>query len=275
MLFDISEVRYVSSFQISRRTTELNMKQRIFLIKQLALSDFKIRYYSSILGYLWSFLNPMIQYGVYFLIFSVFARFQVPNYGLYLLTGIILWHHFGDATNSAMDAIIHKSQLIRNIYFPRHIIVIASNFTSLITFSINLSVLFIFIILSDSKLHATICLLPVYLILFHILVSGFSLFLSALNVTFRDAQHYWGLMFNMGYWLTPIVYPLSMIPEKYKIFFKYNPLCIVIESIRDILVYGKLPALHPTIFLSLFSILLLGVGFLVFTRLSHKFAEVI
>ena len=124
-------------------------KNTIFLLTQLALTDFKLRYNNSVLGYLWSLLNPLLIFSVYYLVFSVFMRFEgVSHYQLYLLLGILLWNYFAESTLNGMASIQYKSSLISKINFPKWIIVVASNLTSVLTLVINILIFSVFFILS-------------------------------------------------------------------------------------------------------------------------------
>ena len=227
-----------------------------FLVRQFALNDFKLRYNNSILGYFWSLLNPLLHFGVLFLIFSVFLRFDVPYYSLYLLSGVVLWSFLVESTNNAMDSLLGKSSLIRKINFPKQIIVIASNINSIVGFAINFIVISAFFIVSKVKLSATLLFLPVYGLSLLLLAIGLSFFLSALYIRFRDIKHLWGVFLQLGFWLTPVVYPVSVIPEKFRLLFNLNPMYGIIHNFREILIYGNMPEIYSTLFSLAFSLLI-------------------
>ena len=246
-----------------------------FMIRQFALTDFKLRYNASILGYFWSLLNPLLQFGVLFLIFSVFLRFDVPYYALYLLLGIVVWNFLVEATNNAMNSVLGKASLIRKMNFPRQIIVVASNITSAISFMLNFFVVLLFIIVSGVNVNIALLSLffPIYVILLLLLVTGLSFLLSALYARFRDIKHLWNIFLQLGFWLTPIVYPLTLVPEQYRLFFNLNPMHTVISSMREILIYGKMPELFPSVVLAVSALTLLFTGYLLFRNMSEDFAE--
>ncbi len=249
------------------------MKNSIFLIKQLALSDFKLRYSNSVLGYLWSLLNPLMLFLVLYFVFSILMRFDVPHYQLYLLLGIVVWNFFSEGTSAAMGALLGKSSLIQKIYFPRVIIIIASNITSLITFFLNLLVFVGFMIFSKVAISWTYLLFFVYFIELLLITVGFSLFLSALYVKFKDIQHLWGIITQIWFWLTPIIYPLSMVPDKYLWLFSLNPLARIIGDFRAALVYHTVPTLTHTLISLGMCLAIFAVGYFFFKWREPRFAE--
>jgi len=249
-------------------------KNTFFLIKQLAITDFKLRYNGSVLGYLWSLLNPLLMFGVLYLVFSVFMRFgNIENYQLYLLLGIMLWGYFSEATSNGMSAIMYKSSLISKIYFPKWIIIVASNLTSILTLILNLIVFIIFYIISGTTLTITGWAFILIVIQLVLLSFGVSLFLSAFYLKFRDLQHLWSVAIQIGFWLTPIIYPLSQIPEKYRQLLFINPMARIIEDSRNVLIYGGLPTLKHSLITFGMVFFFLILGWIVFNKRCDKFAE--
>ena len=246
-----------------------------FLVRQFAITDFKLRYNNSILGYFWSLLNPLLQFGVLLLVFSIFIRFDVPHYNLYLLLGIVMWGFLVESTNNSMNSMLGKAPLIKKIYFPRQIVIIASNITSSISFILNMFLFSLFFIFFKVQLSFTVIFLPIYLILFFIFIIGLSFLLSALYVRFRDISHLWGIFLQLSFWFTPIVYPITLVPEKYRFFFNFNPMYTVIHNLREILIYGRMPELFSTVVLAISSLALFFIGYFIFDEMSDKFAEYI
>jgi len=244
-----------------------------FLIKQFAITDFKLRYSNSILGYFWSLLNPLLQFGVLLLVFSVILRFDVPYYGLYLLLGIVMWSFLVEATNSTMTSLLEKASLIKKINFQKQVIVISSNLRSLIGLILNLLVVSLFFIFFGVKLSITMLFFPFYLIIFFILTTGLSFFLSALYLRFRDIHYLWGIILQLGFWLTPIVYPINSVPERFSFLFNFNPMYGIIHNSREILIYGRMPEIYSTITLLFFSFVLFFIGYFTFKKMSDRFAE--
>jgi len=260
-------------------TYERNPSRRrrnyLYLTLVMAITDFKIKYDHSILGYLWSLLKPLLMFGTLYLVFSVFVRWDVPNYKLYLLLGIILWNFLAEVTLNSMVLLEAKASIIKKVYFPRWVIVIASSLTSLLTLLLNIIVFFIFFIISGAAFHKTALLLPVYLIELYILVVGMALLLCALFPKFRDIHHIWEVFVQLGFWVTPIIYPISIVPEQYHSIIFLNPAARIIQGCRQALIgpAGEFLSLTNHIAVLTLGICLFVLGFLVFNRLSRSFAE--
>ncbi len=249
------------------------MKWGINLIRELAVTDFKLRYSSSILGYFWSLLNPLLIFGTLYLVFSIFVRFDVNYYQLYLLLGIIIWTFFSEATTNGMRAIVYKASLVKKVKFPRVLLVIASNVTAVLTLLLNLIVFAIFFAASGAKISWTLAVFPLYLVELILIVLGASFFLAALFVKFRDLLHLWQVALQIGFWITPIIYPISVIPQKFLFLTSINPMARIIMDSRNAMIYAALPTLRHQIFTFLFALVLLAVGYAVFKWLEPGFAE--
>jgi ABC-type polysaccharide/polyol phosphate export permease len=173
----------------------------------MAITDFKIKYDNSVLGYLWSLLKPLLMFGTLYLVFSVFVRWNVENYKLHLLLGIMLWNFLAEVTLNSMVLLEGKASILKKIFFPRWIIVIASSLTSLLTLLLNIVVFFIFFIFSGAHFQHNMWFFPLFLAEFYVFVVGLTLLLCALYPKFRDVHHIWEVFAQLGFWATPIVYP--------------------------------------------------------------------
>ncbi len=249
-------------------------KNKFYLIKTLAMTDFKIRYNSSILGYMWSLLNPLLTFTVLYIVFSIFMRFAaVENYQLYLLLGIIIWSYFQDATQNSMESLLNKSALISKINFPKIIIIIAANLSTLLTLLLNMLVFSVFFIFSNASISIAMPLIILYLGIFIVFTFAVSLLISAFYLRFRDLSHLWTVALQIGFWLTPIIYPLTVVPNKFRQLFMLNPIAGMIDSCRQVLIYGTLPSFLLTFILIVITIALLFAGIIIFNRRSRRFAE--
>src|SRR3989344_5112435 len=173
------------------------------LLRALTISDFKLRYHDSVLGVFWSFLKPLFLFSVLYTVFSVFMRFPIPHYGLYLLLGIILWTFFTEATTLSLKGLAQKAPLIRKIYFPRSILIVSSTLIALINLSANLCIFGLIFIFSGVHLSFSFLLVSIWIIELYIFALGCSLGLSALNVKFKDIEHIWDILLPLGLWITP------------------------------------------------------------------------
>ena len=245
-----------------------------FLIRELAWTDFKLRYNSLALGYFWSLLHPFLIFGVYYLVFSVFAKIGgVPHYPLYLLLGIILWNYFAESSSNGMQSMQFKASLISNIYLPKSVILIASNFTSLLTLSLNLGVFALFFALSSKRPAAAVGFFLVFLLELIILSFAASLLLSSYFLKFRDLYYLWGVALQIGFWLTPIIYPVELVPERFRWLILLNPLARIIQDARSaVLGLAPPPLRHHLVSLAMVAAALV-LGIAVFVRRSSRFAE--
>jgi len=242
-------------------------------IKELAITDFKLRYNNSILGYLWSLLNPLILFGTLYVVFSVLIKLDIPNYKLYLLLGIIFWQYVIESTSGGMQSVLSKVGLIQKINFPRAYIIFAHSITATITLFLNLIIFFLFYLLSDVKMGYSILLFPLFIIFLYFLSLGLAFALSAFYVRFRDIHHIWQITSQIWFWFTPIVYTSSIIPKKYFFMVYLNPLARIIEYSRHILLFNTIPSLKQILNTFLFCLLIFIFGFLIFKKMSRTFAE--
>lgn len=254
-------------------------KEKIFsqknvrILKEIAISDFKVRYQNSILGYVWTLIKPLLLFAVLYVVFSVFMRFPVENYQLYLLLGVIIWNFFAEATSIALRSFETKQSLITKVYFPRIIVVIASTLTSLLTFLLNMIVFFVFLAISDIPFSANFFFLVVYVIELYFIILGVSLILSALYVKFRDISHIWDVLLQIGFWITPIIYPLTMVPEIYHRFIYLNPLARLIEYSRAIFILEHVPEGYLNLILFIMTFIVAVLGLIVFKLQESSIPE--
>lgn len=246
----------------------------INLIKELALNDFKVRYHGSVLGYFWTLIKPLLLFGVLYVVFSVFMRFPgVENYQLYLLLGIILWNFFAESTAIGLESLVNKSGIITRIYVPRWTIVLASLISSFITLALNLIIFFIFLAVSPVQFSLAMLIAPLFLIELFFISLSVSLILAILYVHFRDLSHIWEVILRIGFWITPIIYPLSMIDPKYYWVFRINPLSTLISHTRNLLILNQVPYLTTHI---LFIVGITGftaVSFIIFESFQKDVIE--
>ncbi len=243
------------------------------ILKEIAISDFKVRYQNSLLGYVWTLIKPLLLFAVLYVVFSVFMRFPVENYQLYLLLGVIIWNFFAEATSIALRSFETKQSLITKVYFPRIIVVIASTLTSLLTFLLNMIVFFVFLIISDISFSANFFFMVVYTLELYFIILGTSLILSTLYVKFRDISHIWDVLLQIGFWITPIIYPVTMVPEAYHRLIYLNPLARLIEYSRAIFILNHVPAASLNTVLLIMTLLIMIGGVAVFYTQESSIPE--
>src|SRR5271157_3141277 len=188
------------------------------LIKNLVISDLKVKYANSILGFAWSMLNPLLMMLVLYVVFSNFFG-SGGSFILYILTGLLVWRFFSIGTTSALASIVGKPSLVTKIYIPREILPLSSTLSSLISSILEFCVLVPLLFIFGVNISLTILLFPVLLALFFLIVYGFALILSSLYVYFRDLNNIWDVLMQVGFFACPIMYPLSQLsklPEQVK-----------------------------------------------------------
>jgi lipopolysaccharide transport system permease protein len=245
------------------------------LIIRLAWSDFKLRYKSSALGFFWSLLEPLLMLVVLYVVFSNLMRVQVEHYQLFLLLGIILWNFIDRGTSLSIWGIIGKPSLVQKVYFPRDILVISTCITALMMTALEFVVFIIFMVIFRVLPAMTVAYFPILFILEFFIILGLSMALAALNVYFRDVQFIWKLVVQVGFFATPVIYPITIFPEKVRWIVMLNPIALVITMMRDCTLYGISPEPANLAYVAIITLVVLVLGYAVFDRLEPKFAEAI
>lgn len=240
---------------------------------KLAMSDFKIRYKNSILGFLWSLIEPLLMLTVLYIVFSYFMRVNVEHYQIFLLVGIISWNMLSRGTTMSLSSILGKPSLVNKVYFPREILVISSCITALLMTLLEFVIFGIFMIIFAITPTVTAIYFPIILFIEFILILGLSFGLASLNVYYRDIQYIWAVIMQAGFFVSPIIYPISIIPEKYVWIIKLNPMTLIIDMLRGSMIYSIVPVLQDITFIIILSFIILIIGYMIFLRLEPRFAE--
>lgn len=243
------------------------------LIKKIAFSDFKLRYQGSVLGFFWTFLEPLLLLIVFYVVFSQLMRMQIEQYQLFLLLGIISWRFLDFGTSGSIFSIISKKDIVKKVYFPREILVISSVFTAFLSAILEYLVFAVFLIYFNVIPGISLIIFPIILFAQIILILGLALGLSSLNVFFRDVGNIWRVVLQAGFFATPILYPISLLPENLSEIFQLNPMAQIITMQRDSIIYGNLPLWSDILYIYTFSILILIIGSLIFLKFEPRFAE--
>lgn len=256
-------------------------KKYLGLVKELALTDFKLKYQGSALGYLWSLVKPIMTFLVLLFVFTRIFRVgeSVEHYPVYLLLGIVMWGFFTEITSTSIISIVSKGELIRKIYFPRIVLVISQSTTGLITFMLNFLVVIVFLFFSGIFLNTTAVFVPLLILELFVLTIGVSLILSSLYVRFRDISHIWEVLMMAAFYATPILYPLSLVPSGLAKILMLNPAAQIIQDARYILVTKDSSTAWSVLGSSLFwipyvaTIAIFIFGYWFFQKSAAKFAE--
>lgn len=253
---------------------ELHKYRGLFLA--LVQRHLAMRYRGSVLGFLWSFLNPLMLMCVYTLVFRYYIRFdQVENYTIFVFCGLLPWIWFTAGVTEGTSSIVSSGHLITKSMFPAHLLPTVVNVTNMIHFLFSLPLLFIFMWLMGSSFHATILLLPGVIALQYFLMQGIVMLLSALNVFYRDIQHLVANFLTLLFFLCPILYPLESVPEKFRFTLEWNPIAILTIFYHQVVLQGTLPDAAMLAVVLAWSLLIFGCGVLVYNRNRESFAECI
>ena len=243
------------------------------LVTALVVRELKMRYRGSILGFLWSFLNPLLLMAVYALVFSFFTRHQIEHYTLFVLTGLLPWLWFSTGLSHSVGSIVGGGPLIKKIVFPVEILPLVTVLSNLANYLLSLPVLVAFFLFFGVNLTAWALFLPVLILVQFVFMTGLALALASLNVYLKDIEQVMGNLLTLAFFLTPILYPASFVPERLKILLYMNPLAPLFEGYRNVLFYGSPPPWEWLGGLTILSLLIAAAGFATFNHLRDAFAE--
>ena len=250
-----------------------NLYQYRELLKTNVKKEIRGRYKNSILGVLWSFLNPLLQLAVYALIFPLILKNDIPYYTIFVCVGLIPWTFFTTTVNQAAFTIIANGNIIKKVYFPREILPISVVTSNAVNFVISTIIILAFVIIYGLGVTPYILLYPFILLIQYILLLGISFILSSITVYFRDLEHIIGIILMVMFYATPIVYSLDTLPEPFVTIMQLNPMAHIIEGYRSIFYYQTMPNMNNLLILLAFSIILLVIGYFIFKKLQKGFAE--
>ena len=243
------------------------------ILFNFAISDLKIRYRNSILGVLWSVIEPLLMLSVLYFVFSSMFKFDIPNFPIYLLLGIIIYNCFRNGTTIALNSLTNRAPLITQIYFPRSIPAISSAITASIMLAIEVGILLIFMVAFQFVPPITILLLPLILGLQFLFVVGICLPLSVLNVKFKDTEFIWGVVLSAGFFLTPIFYQFDMLPEYLQNILQFSPIVQILTMAHHVVLYGMLPTVNSILYAVGSISVITIIGYLIFRKFQAQMVE--
>ena len=242
------------------------------LVRTFAINDIRIRYRNSLLGFMWSVLEPLGLFVVLYVVFTHIFKNNIPHFELYLFLSLIMWNTFARATSMGSNSIIGRGGIITKIYFPREILPLSACVTSFLMMAFEFGVFFIFVIFVGFIPPLTILLIPVLLIIEFALSLGMGLALSVLNVYYRDIQYIWNVILQAGFYLTPAFYTWNSVP-KIKWLLSINPMARIIDMSHNLALYGILPTQNDIIYIVTTSFAILLIGYAVFRKFEKRLAE--
>ena len=260
------------------------------LMANLTLRELRAKYKRSLLGWAWSLLNPLATMLIFTLVFRFFLKIQAPrgepsglkNFAFYLMCGLLAWNYLVAGVMGAIGTLIGNANLVKKTYFPRELLVSSLVAASLVSFLIEIGLLSVALLLFGNVVLPYLPVTLLLVLMLTVFVTGLGLAFSVLNVYFRDVQHLVNIMFQVWFYLTPIVYPISLVPPHAIIFgqnlparalLELNPMVGFVESFRDLLYDLRMPSIGMLAYLLVTSIVVFAAGLYLFGRLEGRLAE--
>lgn len=268
-------------------TSKIYEKYRysLILLRELVITEFKLRYQGSVLGYLWSLLRPLFLFAILYVVFVYFLRIggDIPHWPVSMLLGIVLWNFFAEVTNNGVTSIVNRGDVIRKINFPKYVIVIAGTISAFINLMINLLVIGVFMFLNGVSLSLSSLLAPLFILEVFMFALGLAFFLSAVFVKLRDVNYIWEIIMQGLFYGSAVIYPVSMIVsmnEKAAAILLLNPVAQAIQDARHYLISENnlnLYAVSGSVWVSFIPIFIVFITFIIgaayFRKKSPSFAE--
>lgn len=239
------------------------------MIFSLVKRDLKGRYKGSALGFLWTFLNPLLQLAVYTMVFSVIMRAGIEDYYIFLFVALVPWIFFSTSLAGGSSCIWAQQEMVKKIYFPREVLPIAYVTSQFVNMLLSFIVIFAVLILSGHTLNfIAILYLPLIMIIEYVLALGMAMLTSAITVYLRDLEYILGIVTMAWQFLTPVMYSVDAVPEQLRGIFALNPMTPVIVAYRDILYFGTAPQMKTLLLAVVTGVAVLIAGWIVFHRLQ-------
>ena len=264
--------------------TRIRIRYRypLILLRAMVITDFKLRYQASLLGYLWTILRPLAIFSILYIVFVKFLRLgaSTPYFPVYLLFGIVVWGFFVEATSQGLTTLVARADLLRKISFPRYVLILSVAASVLISFALNMLVIAFFMVLMSVPVRVDVLWLPLLFLELVALSISLAFFLSALYVRFRDLNYIWEVCMQAAFYAVPILYPLTLIPARYARILILNPMAQIIQDARYVLVTPEtetISQLYSTPWVRVIpvgiTIVLVVASVIYFRRQSASFAE--
>lgn len=225
-------------------------KYSLILLRELVITEFKLRYQGSVLGYLWSLLKPLFLFAILYYVFVHFLKIGegIPSWPISMLLGIVLWNFFSEVTSNGLSSIVARGDVIRKINFPKYVIVLASSISALINLLLNFIIIGIFMAVSGVDLHWSAIMAPVYILELFVFGIGLAFILSAVFVKLRDMNYIWEILMQALFYGSAVIYPLTIVIDKVgdgvaKLLLM-NPIAQSIQDTRRVLIDSSTPTLH-------------------------------
>ena len=236
------------------------LKKFRHLLVMMVKRDFVTRYRRSVLGILWSMLNPLFTMAILVIVFSFLFRFDIPNFAVYVLSGQIVFGLFSESTGQAMNSIVSNGNIIKKVYVPKYIFPVSRVMSALVNFGFAFVAFLLVTVVTRAPLHPTIVLVPIPVLYTFVFSLGLGMLLSSMAVFFRDMQHLYGVALTAWMFFTPIIYPVSILPQRVYHLMHLNPLFHYVGYFRALALDGTVPGLWENVISLGFALFALCVG---------------
>ena len=241
------------------------------LLSELISRDIKIKYRKSVLGVLWTLLNPLCMMIVLSVVFSNLFKFDIENFPVYLLSGQLIFNFYSESTNNAMSSIIANGALIKKVYVPKYLFVLARVFSSTINLLASFTAMVLVMLAMRVELHYTVLLVIIPLVFIVAFSLGVGLILSAIAVKFRDIMHLYSVFVTALMYLTPVIYPMSILPDWLKPIVMLNPVTNILQIFRGVMLYNAIPSFMSLTIAVIECLIMLALGLYIFYKNQDEF----
>ncbi|HLC63572.1 MAG TPA: ABC transporter permease [Candidatus Nanoarchaeia archaeon] len=248
-------------------------RQELSLLKELTLREFKLRYQNSVLGFFWSLLKPFALFLTFYVVLQYFLKINVPDYAFFLLIGILLWNFFSESTTAGLHGLVSKGSIIKKTYFKYELCIISACLTAFISFLLNFFVFLVLLVILKGVPGLSLFYLPLPFLEIFFISLGLSFFLAPLFTQYRDISHVWEILLQIGFWVTPIAYPLDFVPKQYLSYYLLNPLANIVVHVRESILQAQIPSFFSGFASFILAIAISLLGYLFYNIKKKSIAE--
>lgn len=243
------------------------------LLYELTMRDIKVKYRRSILGVLWTVLNPLLMMLILCFVFSRLFRFDIENYAIYVLSGQVIFNYFQMSTTDAMMAIVNNGSLIKKVYIPKYMLVLVKILSGTVYLTASFAALVIVMVITGEEIYASILFSIIPFGCIFLFSLGVGLFLSAVTVKFRDMLHLYGVFCTALFYVTPVIYPMSILPKYMENVVHLNPLTTITDVFRAFVIEGGFPSGGRVLYCIGISVAMFLIGRTVFRKRQNSFIQ--
>jgi len=245
------------------------------LLWHMTLRHLRGQYKQSVLGYAWAFVNPLSQMIILSFVFSTILKVPTSDvpFPLFLFVGLLPWIFFSAAVSSATDSVVGASSLVTKVYFPREVLPTAAVLTKVVDLVLGLLILGMLMLYYGRPPEVTTVWVPVLFLIHLLFTLGLSYPLAALNLFFHDVRFLVGVALTLWFYITPVIYPVDVVPEKYRVFYDLNPNSLFINAYRRVILHGQSPGLDKLALGLMIAVITFLAGYYLFKKMEPSFAD--